>query len=595
MSFRKCLLPLSACLALLLPAAMANAQTAPKLFPADGAGNVNPDTHLTITFSVPPTIGSSGQVRIYDARDGKLVDTLDMSIPAGPGRGGAPAVRGATVPGFTYTYAPSTATNANTAPGTASSSLPATPNSSQLTIIGGFSDAFHFYPIIVHDNTATIYPHNNILTYGKTYYVQIDKGVLNAGEFAGVAGASSWTFSTKKAGPAADAARLVVAADGSGDFNTVQGAVDTVPDKSAKRTTIFIRNGFYEELVYFRNKTNITFLGEDRKKVIVTYGNYEGFNAQPAGYTSNEKPGTFPYRRAAFFPDNSQGIQIVNLTIRNPSTGGQAEALLFMGGKNIVSNVDLYGNTDTIQFNDSVYVTDSFIEGAGDFLWGRGPVFFNNCILSEKGQNNPMGWVRSTSASHGFVYSNCRFQAPNATGAGPVMSRNTAAYPNSEMVLLNCSTQGINPVGWTLAGDTTNQHYWEFNTTNASDGKPADVSRRVAGSRQLTMEKDAETIKNYSDPSWVLGGWKPVMAPLILSDPAAVTAAAGQTATFTAAATAIPAPTYQWLKNGTPISGATEMTLKLSGVKGADAGSYTLKATNGEGSIVSAAAVLTVQ
>jgi hypothetical protein len=65
--------------------------------------------------------------------------------------------------------------------------------------IGGFTDAFHFYPVIVHGNVATIYPHNNLLTYGRTYYAQIDPGVLTpaAGGFTGVAGKRAWTFSTK--------------------------------------------------------------------------------------------------------------------------------------------------------------------------------------------------------------------------------------------------------------------------------------------------------------------------------------------------------------------------------------------------------------
>ncbi len=61
---------------------------------------------------------------------------------------------------------------------------------------------------------------------------------------------------------------LVVAADGTGDFNTVQGAIDFVPDRSPRRVTIFIRNGSYEEIVYFRNKSNITLVGEDRDKVV---------------------------------------------------------------------------------------------------------------------------------------------------------------------------------------------------------------------------------------------------------------------------------------------------------------------------------------
>src|SRR5262249_33592536 len=167
-----------------------------------------------------------------------------------------------------YEYLSGRFTNANTLAGTPSGAAAPTSRDFQLTIIGGFTDGFHFYPVIVHDNVATIYPHNNLLEYNKTYYVQIDPGVFTTtdGNFT-VAGNKGWIFATKKTPPAANSARLVVASDGAGDFNTVQGAIDSVPDKNSKRVTIFIRNGDYEEVVYFRNKTNVTFLGEDRDKV----------------------------------------------------------------------------------------------------------------------------------------------------------------------------------------------------------------------------------------------------------------------------------------------------------------------------------------
>jgi pectin methylesterase-like acyl-CoA thioesterase len=98
---------------------------------------------------------------------------------------------------------------------------------------------------------------------------------------------------------------VVVAADGSGDFTTVQGAIDWVPDRSPRRVTVFIRNGNYEEIVYFRNKSNMTIQGEDRDKVVVFYANNEVFNPHPSNISTNEWPGTF--RRAAAFAGDSTG------------------------------------------------------------------------------------------------------------------------------------------------------------------------------------------------------------------------------------------------------------------------------------------------
>jgi pectinesterase len=53
-------------------------------FPAHETTGVNPDTHLVLTFPNPPTLGTAGQIRIYDAADDRLVDVLDLSIPPGP-------------------------------------------------------------------------------------------------------------------------------------------------------------------------------------------------------------------------------------------------------------------------------------------------------------------------------------------------------------------------------------------------------------------------------------------------------------------------------------------------------------------------------
>ena len=114
-----------------------------------------------------------------------------------------------------------------------------------------------------------------------------------------------------------------------------------------------------------------------------------------------------------------------------------------------------------------------------------------------------------------------------------------------------------------------------------------DVSQRHPASKQLTMEKNAETIANYSNPAFVLGGWKPEMSPLILTQPQATTARDGDRAVLTAKVAAIPAASWQWLKDGKPIPGATAETLTLEHVNAKNAGQYTLMATNALGAITS--------
>jgi pectinesterase len=562
--------------------------------PADKARNVNPDTHLTLTFQSAPVLGNSGQIRIYDAADNRMVDLLDLSIPAGPAK---PILSPtATYTPIPYEYVSGRFTNANIKPGTPSGVALPTPDNYQLTIIGGFTDAFHFYPIIIRDKTATIYPHNNLLEYGKTYYVQIDPGVLTLsdGSFQGIMVDSSWSFATKKLPPPVDSERLVVSANGTGDFNTVQGALDFIPDYHPKPVTVFIKNGMYEEIVYFRNKSNITILGEDRDRVVVFYANNEVFNPHPLNVKTNEEPGTFPSRRAAFAVDHSRRIHLVNLTIKTTASG-QAEGLLLNGEEIIVSNVNISGSGDALQSNGSAYFTDCRIVGDGDTILGRGPVFFNHCELIS---NGPYMWIRNTAANHGNVFLNCRFQTGGnrETVIARAPTNGGKNYPYCEAVLIDCALAGIAPVGWgPIGGDTSSVHYWEYNSANVNEGKPADVSLRHPASRQLTMERDAEIIANYKNPAYVLGGWNPTMAPLILAQPESVTAKAGQMAAFRIKVAAIPEASYQWFKNGKPISSATNAALTWENVSPKDAAAYTVMAKNGSGSATSSKAILEVK
>lgn len=76
---------------------------------------------------------------------------------------------------------------------------------------------------------------------------------------------------------------------------------------------------------------------------MVFYANNEVFNPHPSNISTNEWPGTFPSRRAAFMGDNSTSIHLVNLTIKTTARG-QAEGLLLMGDRNILSHVTVAGS-----------------------------------------------------------------------------------------------------------------------------------------------------------------------------------------------------------------------------------------------------------
>jgi len=479
----------------------------PKLYPANGATLVNPDVKLRLTFNEPPKIGTSGKIKVFDEADDRLVDESDMRIPPGPTKPVDPAVRAKDYIKSPYQYARSRrATNRDTKPGTGSGGATNTTDEYQLTIIGGFTDGFHFYPVTVDGNTATIHPHHDKLEYGKSYYVQIDAGVLNASEFPGIKG-KGWRFSTKPHDRATkpNSSDLTVAADGSGDFDTVQGAMDFVPDNGKKRVTVRVKNGIYEEIVYFRNKANVTIVGESRDKTILRYYNNEVFNPHPANIRTNPDRGTFPSRRAAFMVDNSNDIHLVNLTIQTTARG-QAEGLLINGEHNILSNVSVIGSGDALQANGSIYMVDSSIDGHGDTILGRGSLFCERCTLRS---TQVFMWPRNPKGVHGNVFKDSTFIS---VGGSYTIARSPkngeSTYPFAEVILLNSTLVNVAPEGWGAADPGGNVRFWEFNSKD-NEGKPIDVSQRVAWSRQLDPVKDAKIIKDYSRPEFVLGGWKP--------------------------------------------------------------------------------------
>ena len=305
-----------------------------RMLPENGATEVNIDTHLTLIMSDDVTIGQKGFVSVYDKQTGKLVDRLDMSIPAGPTERQPknPKAQYTPVP---YIYKSQPITNRNTKAGTPSGVNAWDKGRYQLDIIGGFSDGFHFYPMITKGKQVTIYLHHNMLEYGHEYYVTIDKGVISG--FNGIKGKKGWTFRTKEKAPDQSQRLLTVSADGKGDFSTVQGAMDFIPDSitsAQEGYKVLVKNGDYEELVYFRNKRFVTIEGESREGVVIHYRNNEVFNPHPADIKTNEVRGTFPSRRAAFAADNCSDLTFRNLTIRTDCKG-QAEGLLVNGERNL--------------------------------------------------------------------------------------------------------------------------------------------------------------------------------------------------------------------------------------------------------------------
>lgn len=474
------------------------AQSPTSFYPRENALDVNVDTRLVIEFDKAVKVGTKGTITVTDKTIRKVVDRIDLSIPAGPTEGQPKNPKAVYTP-VPYVYKVANITNRNTRPGTPSGAAKKDKRKFQKNIIGGFSDAFHFYPVICHGNKATIYLHNNMLEYGHEYEVRISKGTIE-----GWNGKKSWKFATKKSAPSAERSRVVVAADGSGDFSTLQGAMDWMPDSlpsEDSRKTVFVRNGDYEELVYFRNKRFVTIQGESMEGVVVHYPNNEVFNPHPVDIKTNEKKGTFPSHRAAVAADNCSDMIFRDITFKTDCKG-QAEGFLLNGERNFSENVHVVGDGDALQANGSAYWLNCIVVGGGDTVLGRGPSYFNHCTLSSHGA---FMWIRNTKENHGNIFNDCTFKG---LGKDAVIARlpdnKGSNYPDAECVLLNCTLEGVPSEGFgPVAESASTAVLLEFNSHD-TDGKPTDVSKRNKYVRQLDAVKDARTIGKYSDASWVL-------------------------------------------------------------------------------------------
>ena len=472
--------------------------------PALEALDVCPDTHLTLTFSSVPEVGMSGMIRIFDDQTGEVVDSLDLSIPAGPTE---PRQYGSECDYLKEPYDYRRAvmlTNRTCRPGTPSGGAEPTPPDYQLTIIGGFTDAFHFYPVIVHDTVLVIYPHNNVLDYGRQYRIEIDPDCILV-EGKPWQGMRRWRFRTRQQAP--KGRLLSVRQDGTGDFCTVQGALDHIPDFAQEDYYVTIAPGDYEELVYARNKSQLHLQGAGMDTTRVHYANCEVFNPHPLTLKTNERPGTFPSRRAAFMLDNCSDVTLQDMTIATDMRG-QAEGLLLNGERMLLRAIHIIGSGDALQANGTLYMEDCELDGGGDTFLGRGAVFAYHCHLRNDG--GPFTWIRNRREDgHGDVFVECDFSTYNgcAVDLGRCPDNHGQGYPDAEQVLIRCRVDSTIAEGWSAIGQPT-AFFAEYGTLDLRTGQPLDTRHWHRWSHHLKASDPA--VSDYQRPEFVLKGWTPV-------------------------------------------------------------------------------------
>jgi pectin methylesterase-like acyl-CoA thioesterase len=513
------------------------------LAPANGATGVCYDTPLYVTFSVAPVLrtgASAGTIKIYNVTNSTTpVDTLDLAQ-----------------------------------------------GSSQNRTIGG--ETFASYPVIITGSTAAIYPHSGVLKSNATYYVTIDEGVFadsTGAYFAGISATNAWQFSTKAGGPA-NPVSLVVKADNSGDFDTVQGAIDSIAGNNTTPTMITVASGTYAEIVNINHKNNLLIRGQSRSGTII-------------GYLNNSINNASTHFRMAF-KVNANDISLDNLTITNstPQDLSQAEALMIETGaaRIIVNNCNVDSYQDTILANTATskaYFYNTLVQGDVDFIWGGGNLFFTNCEVRYLTRANSTGGLgpnpspqTSEVNSNQFSFVNCLFSVPGIVTNYTV--GRTRGIVGANMALINCL---MSPAlgGWGPDALPTNSfRNWYFSCSNLT------ATVLVALTNGIPLSASDPNLANASSSAIWLYGWVPQLAPNILTNPVGQTVNYGSPAAFNVVATGIPDPTYQWIKDGTNLTGATSATVNIGSATLNDGGSYSVVVTTPAGSVTSSPAVLTV-
>lgn len=273
----------------------------------------------------------------------------------------------------------------------------------------------------------------------------------------------------------------VVAQDGTGQYATIQAAINDCKSFPPERITIFVKNGRYHEKVKVHEwNPDITLIGESRQGTVITYDDY--FGKIDGGINS-----TFQTYTVLVEGDN---FIARNLTIENASGEvGQAVALTVHARNVIVDNCSLLGNQDTLYVTGNgfkMYFQDCFIQGTTDFIFGSATVYFKNCTLHSLKNSYITAASTPQGAAYGFVFDSCKLTAADGVDA---VYLGRPWRPYAQTVFLNCDMGAhIKPEGWhnwNKPEEEKNAFYAEYNCS----GKGYAPNKRVSWSHQLTMQE----------------------------------------------------------------------------------------------------------
>ncbi|HKM16640.1 MAG TPA: pectinesterase family protein, partial [Limnochordia bacterium] len=296
--------------------------------------------------------------------------------------------------------------------------------------------------------------------------------------------------------------QLVVAKDGSGNFMSVQDAIDAVPGFNENRVIIYVTEGFYHEKIIIPvDKNRITLIGANRDTTILN------FNETPYVQYSSDAQYRISNASTAVL---SNDFTAENITFQNSSPQGEGQALAvdLRGDRMVFTNCRFVSHQDTVYCNTQgrLYFYQCHIEGDVDYIYGPATAVFEDCDIVNVRKTG--GYVTAASTPEdkefGLVFINSRIIGdvnPGTVWLGrPWRQFAHVAYINCYM------SEVVQRTGWHNWGKPDYEktaRYEEYN----SYGPGANPTGRVPWSRQLTDEEasryTAENILKGDD------GWNP--------------------------------------------------------------------------------------
>lgn len=251
----------------------------------------------------------------------------------------------------------------------------------------------------------------------------------------------------------------IVALDGSGDFTTVQAAIDAAPDTSAKWHTIFIKKGRYRQVLNIpAKKSRLRLVGEDAMETVLTYDHC----STTAGGTGASSSTFVP--ASDFVAENLWFENAFDFPNAKPGVQRQAVALQAMGDRQVYKKCRFTGYQDTLYVRAGrKYFKDCYIAGSVDFVFGDGTAVFDGCRLHSVMRGNAILAASTPEATaHGLVFVNTAVTADPATVPAGSVYLGRPWHPSSETApvrsmawFVGCELGAhVHPDGWSGSGNT---------------------------------------------------------------------------------------------------------------------------------------------